>query len=189
MASQSQAPPAPGGAAEARARNLAFAAAGGHEGVGVLPALRLFVVACIDPRVDPAHVLGLGLGDAIVLRNGGGRVTTEVIENLAFVCERIEQVVPEGPLFEVADDHHTHGAASALAEPDFLRRYASRIGAEEPAQRELAVVDPAETVARDVELLRTATSVSPRVSVSGHVYDVSSGLVTTVAPARPVGSA
>ena len=43
----------------APARNRAFAAAGGHEGAVVFPNLRLFVVACLDPRVDPAHVLGL----------------------------------------------------------------------------------------------------------------------------------
>ena len=59
-------------------RNRAFAAAGGHEGAVVFPNLRLFVITCLDPRVDPAHVLGLGLSDAIVVRNVGGRVTPEV---------------------------------------------------------------------------------------------------------------
>ena len=40
-------------------RNRAFAAAGGHEGAVVFPNLRLFVITCLDPRVDPAHFLGL----------------------------------------------------------------------------------------------------------------------------------
>ena len=53
-------------------RNRAFAAAGGHQGAVVFPKLRLFVITCLDPRVDPAHYLGLGLGDAIVVRNVGG---------------------------------------------------------------------------------------------------------------------
>ena len=34
-------------------RNRAFAAAGGHEGAVVFPNLRLFVITCLDPRVDP----------------------------------------------------------------------------------------------------------------------------------------
>ena len=55
-------------------RNRAFAAAGGHEGAVVFPKLRLFVITCLDPRVDPAHFLGLGLSDAMVVRNVGGRV-------------------------------------------------------------------------------------------------------------------
>jgi len=39
-------------------RNRTFAAAGGHEGAVDFPNLRLFVITCLDPRVDPAHVLG-----------------------------------------------------------------------------------------------------------------------------------
>ena len=48
---------------------------GGQEGAVVFPRLGLFVITCLDPRVDPAHFLGLALGDAIVVRNFGGRVT------------------------------------------------------------------------------------------------------------------
>jgi carbonic anhydrase len=67
----------------ALARNRAFASAGGHQGAVVFPNLRLFVITCLDPRVDPAHFLGLDLSDAIVVRNVGGRVTTEVINDVA----------------------------------------------------------------------------------------------------------
>ena len=63
------------------------------------------------------------------------------------------------------------------------RRYAERIGADESALRERAVLDPEATVARDVERLRSAPAISPRVAVSGHVYDVLTGLVDTVIPA------
>jgi len=38
-------------------RNRTFAAAGGHERAVVFPNLRLFVfvITCLDPRVDPAR--------------------------------------------------------------------------------------------------------------------------------------
>jgi carbonic anhydrase len=124
----------------AQERNRAFAAAGGRQGAVVFPNLRLFVITCLDPRVDPAHFLGLELSDAIVVRNVGGRVTPEVINDVAFI-----------------------GQESTL--------------------RERAVLDPAATVAADVERLRAAPAVSPRVRVSGHVYDVVTGLVETVVPA------
>jgi carbonic anhydrase len=42
------------------------------------------------------------------------------------------------------------------------------------------VLDPAATVKTDVARLRSATAVSPRITVSGHVYDVVTGLVETV---------
>jgi carbonic anhydrase len=164
-------------------RNRAFAAAGGHHGAVVFPNLRLFVITCLDPRVDPAHFLGLALSDAMVIRNVGGRVTPEVINDVAFIGQLAENVLPDGPLFEVAVIHHTQCGTGALADDTFRRRYAELIGAEESTLREHAVLDPAATVTRDVERLRSAPAISPRVTVSGHVYDVVTGLVQTVIPA------
>src|SRR5438874_318392 len=131
-------------------RNRAFAAAGGHEGAVVFPNLRLFVITCLDPRVDPAHFLGLGLSDAVVVRNVGGRVTPEVINDVAFIGQLAENVLSDGPLFEVAVIHHTLCGSGALADDTFRRGYGQRIDAEESTLREHAVLDPAATVTRDV---------------------------------------
>jgi carbonic anhydrase len=168
-------------------RNRAFAAAGGHEGAVVFPNLRLFVITCLDPRVDPAHFLRLDPSDAIVVRNVGGRVTPEVINDVAFIGQLAEKVLLDGPLFEVAVIHHTQCGSGVLADDTFRRDYAKRIGAEETALREHAVLDPAATVTRDVERLRRAPAISLRVTVSGHIYDVATGLVETVLPARMRG--
>jgi carbonic anhydrase len=172
--------PDPGGIELALARNRAFAASAGHEGAVVVPKLRLFAVTCLDPRVDPAHFLGLGLSDAIVVRNVGGRVTPEVINDVAFISQIFENVVPAGPLFEVAVIHHTQCGAGALADDTFRRDYAQRIGADESDLVDHAVLDPAATVTSDVQRLRSAAAIPPRVRVSGHVYDVATGLVETI---------
>jgi carbonic anhydrase len=163
------------GIESALARNRDFAAAGGHEGAVVFPNLRLFVITCLDPRVDPAYVLGLELSDAMVVRNVGGRVTPEVINDVAFIAQLAGSLRPDGPLFEVAVIHHTQCGSAALADDGFRHAYAQRIGADESALRDRAVLDPAQTVMRDVERLRAA--IDPRVAVSGYVYDVESGLV------------
>jgi carbonic anhydrase len=165
-------------------RNREFALAGGHEGAVAFPHLRLFVVTCLDPRVDPAHFLGLKLSDAMVVRNVGGRVTPEVINDIAFIGQMTENLLPDGPLFEVAVIHHTQCGTGAFADDTFRHTYAQRIGADEAMLRERAVLDPAQTVTDDVERLRSASVISHRISVSGHVYDVTSGLVKTVLPAR-----
>jgi len=167
-------------------RNRAFAAAGGHEGAVVFPNLRLFVITCLDPRTDPAHFLGLGLSDAMVVRNVGGRVNPAVIDDVAFIGQLAEAMLPEGDLFEVAVIHHTQCGSAALADDAFRGRYAERIGADESLLRERAVLDPRATVAHDVGLLRSAGAVSPRITVSGHVYDVVDGLVRTVVPPATV---
>jgi carbonic anhydrase len=178
MTSQSQ--PGTANLEAALERNRAFAAAGGHQGAVVFPKLRLFVITCLDPRVDPAHFLGLGLSDAMVVRNVGGRVTPEVINDVAFIGQLAEHVLPAGPPFEVAVIHHTQCGTGAFADDTFRRRYAQRIAAEEADLREHAVLDPSATVTRDVERLRCAPAISPRVTFSGHVYDVITGLVETV---------
>ena len=167
-------------------RNRSFAAAGGHQGAVMFPNLRLFVVTCLDPRVDPAHFLGLGMSVAMVVRNVGGRVTPEVVNDIAFISQIAENVLPDGPLFEVAVIHHTQCGAGALADDTFRHTYAERIGAEESSLRDYAVLDPAATVTRDVQHVRSARAISPRVRVSGHVYDVVTGLVQTVVPGTAI---
>ena len=146
----------------------------------MFPTLRLLVITCLDPRVDPAHFLGLRLSDAMVVRNVGGRVTEQVIDDVAFIAQIAENALPDGPLFEVAVIHHTQCGAGALADDTFRRRYAERIGADESSLRERAVLDPQATATHEVERLRSAPAISPRVAVSGHVCDVLAGLVETV---------
>jgi carbonic anhydrase len=167
-------------------RNRAFADSGGYQGATPLATLRLFVITCLDPRTDPAHVLGLGLSEAFVVRNVGGRVNDEVISDVAFVAQIAENVNPDGdePLFEVAVIHHNQCGAMALSSDEFRTTYASRIGVDESELRDHAVLDPAQTVATDVAKLRAASAIPSRVLISGHVYDVTTGLVKTIVPAR-----
>jgi carbonic anhydrase len=170
---------------DALERNRKFAEEGRHQGAAVFPTLGLFVITCLDPRTDPAHFLGLNLSDAMVIRNVGGRVTQEVVNNVAFISQLAESVLPDGPLFEVAVIHHTQCGTGALADDAFRRRYAERINVEQSTLLEQAVLDPSETVTRDVARLSAATSISARVTASGHVYDVVTGQVETILPALP----
>ena len=106
-----------------------------------------------------------------------------MINDVAFIGQLAENALPDGPLFEVAVIHHTQCGTGALADDTFRHRYAQRIGAEESTLQEHAVLDPMATVTRDVERLRSATAIPTRVTVSGHVYDVITGLVQTLIPA------
>ena len=174
--------------APALERNQAFAAARGHEGATVLPNLNVMVVTCLDPRVEPAAILGLGLSDAMVVRNVGGRVTDDVVNDVAFIGQLAELMIPDGPLFEVAVLHHTQCGSGALADDTFRGRYAARTGTDPEAWRSHAVLDPRATVRTDVERLRAAAALSDRVTVTGHVYDVETGLVETVVDAELASS-
>src|SRR5215212_7655317 len=47
------------------------------------PSRRLAIVTCMDARIDVFAVLGLHLGEAHVIRNAGGRITSDVLRSLA----------------------------------------------------------------------------------------------------------
>jgi len=153
-----------------------------------LPAAQVIVVTCLDHRVDPAIVLGLKLGDAPVIRNAGGRVTQAVIDDLAYLAFLAGQLfggqLADDGLFEVAVIHHTQCGTSFLADPGFRRQAAEATGLSEAVLEASAVADPHTTVRADVERLLTSPLLSPKVSVSGHVYDIETGQVTTILDAR-----
>ena len=153
-----------------------------------LPAAQVLVVTCLDHRVDPAIVLGLRLGDAPVIRNAGGRVTPAVVEDIAFLAFLAEQLfggqVAADRLFEVAVVHHTQCGTGFLADPSFRQQAAEATGISEAVLEATAVADPDTTVKTDVERLLASPLLSPKVSVSGHVYDIATGRVTTTLDAR-----
>src|SRR5215472_19214444 len=167
-------------------RNRTFAASGAHTGLEIMPRQPVFLVTCLDPRVDPAEFLGVELGDAPVIRNAGGRVTEEVIDDIAFISYLTRMMIPEGPLFEVAVIHHTGCGTGFLADASFRSGFAARAGLEESSLAERAVVDPEQTVAVDAQRLLESPKVSERITVAGYVYDLDSGEVRmTVPPAQP----
>ena len=92
--------------------------------------------------------------------------------------------VADDRLFEVAVVHHTQCGTGFLADPGFRRQCAEATGLSEAALEASAVADPHTTVKVDVERLLASPLLSPKVSVSGHVYDIATGRVTTVLDAR-----
>jgi carbonic anhydrase len=55
------------------------------------------VITCLDPRTDPSAFLELDLGDAMVVRNAGGRVSADVLKDLAYIGYLARTLVPGGP--------------------------------------------------------------------------------------------
>lgn len=168
-------------------RNAAFARTNARREVTeypFVPRQGLYIVTCVDPRVDPALILGIKVGDAIVARDIGGRVTPAIITDIAYISYLVEAKAPEGPWFEVAVIHHTDCGSRLLADDELRHGYAERIGVDERTLAETPVLDPLRTVRTDVERVLWAPAIAASVRVSGHVYDVDTGLVTTVVEAK-----
>jgi len=163
-------------------RNLEFASSFDQGDLAILPRLSTLVLTCLDARVDPAHFFSLELGDAVVMRNIGGRVTDEVIEQIAIL--RGLAVVLGAGAFEVAIVHHTDCGASRFANPQLRQRLGQAAGTGETVIERLASIDPHTSVAEDLDRLRAAPVLPDKLVVAGYVYDVTDGQVHEVsAPA------
>jgi len=170
-------------------RNRAFADSGAWRNTPRLPFLPfkgVYVITCIDPRTDPANFLGLEFGEAIVARTVGGRVTDTVLRDLAYIGYLVEQKAPEGPYFDAAVIHHTDCGSRLLEDPELRHGFAERSGYDEAELARLPATVPADTVRADIEELLSAPQISPRITISGHVYHTDTGVLETVTkPAHP----
>ncbi len=82
-------------------RNRDFARSFNQGDLAIRPRVSTLVVTCLDARVDPAHFFGLELGDAVVMRNIGGRVTDEIIEHISPTLP--DELVVAGYVYDVTD--------------------------------------------------------------------------------------
>jgi carbonic anhydrase len=133
-------------------RNRQFASDFAAADLPVLPRLRTVVLTCGDARVDPAHILGLELGEAVVIRNNGGRVTEAVVEEiatLAFMVAKMDGAEPRP--WKLVLMQHTQCGAERLADPDFQRVLKEHIGVDVSSS---AIADHEQSLREDVERLR-----------------------------------
>jgi carbonic anhydrase len=154
-----------------------------------LPNLKAVIIGCADMRVDPANLLGLEPGEAVVMRNIGGRVTPGLLEQLGLLG-RIGQVagaIPGGGgEFHLIILQHTDcGITRLVGDPAMLTQYFQIPDTQLPAK---TVLDPYAAVASDVALLRAIPALPPEWLISGLVYHVATGLVEVVIPPSPLRS-
>jgi carbonic anhydrase len=154
------------------AANRAYVDAGQHSSLPVRPSRALAIVTCMDSRIDTFASLGLGLGEAHVIRVGGARVTADVLRSLALSNHALGTR-------SVAVIGHTD---CGLADPDgtLVTRLAGLMG-HEPEDREwYAFADVHEAVRDDCALLLDWPDRPDGLAVGGYVLDVATGALTEV---------
>ena len=150
------------------AANQRYVAGGGPEAsVDGKPTRRLAVITCMDARIDVFAVLGLHVGEAMVLRNAGGRVTEDVVRSLALATHVLG-------VDEVVVMQHTGCGLTGVTDEELQELTGS--------DREfLAIDDHAAALGRDLDHLIAVPELSGLVGVAGLVYDVATGQVEELA--------
>jgi carbonic anhydrase len=163
-------------------RNAEFAAGGAFACLAFPSSQTLRVIGCVDSRVDPSHVLGLELGEAVVMRNIGGRVTPAVLRSWALLAKlgqaRADSPSDGGGRPHMVILHHTDcGIRHLAAYPELLAEFFEIPVGDLDAK---AVSDPHAAVRIDVEIVRQTLPAG--LLVSGLVYDTDTGLIEVVVP-------
>jgi carbonic anhydrase len=155
-----------------------------------LPNVKAIIIGCADMRVDPAHVLGIKPGEAVVIRNIGGRITPGLLEQMGLLG-RIGEVVGATPggggEFHLIVLHHTDCGITRLAKDTSMLAHYFQIQEREVEAK--SILDPRAAVAIDVAALRAIPALPGQWLISGLVYDVATRLVEVVVPEAPIHTA
>lgn len=165
---------------ELLARNASFAETGFDAGLKIIPSKKTMIIGCVDPRVDPMDVLGLQPGEAAIIRNVGGRSNPALLETMT-ILDTVAKAggAPLGEGWNLIVVQHTQcGIAGCYHHAPSL--LASYMGVPEAELDTLAITNPYEAVALDVEALRANPAIPAGFAISGLVYDVTTGRVETV---------
>jgi len=147
------------------------------------PARGLAIVTCMDSRLNVFAALGLGDGDAHVLRNAGGVITDDVIRSLA-ISQRLLGTR------EVMLIHHTDCGMQKLSDDGFRAELQEATGIA-PAFAIESFTDLDADVRQSILRVQRSPFLVHRDRVRGFVYDVDTHClreVTTssiVAPDQP----
>ena len=138
------------------------------------PGKGVAVVACMDARLNVYAILGLGEGEAHVIRNAGGVVTDDEIRSLA-ISQRLLGTD------EIILIHHTDCGMLTFTDDGFREQIRVDTGVKPPWAAE-AFADLDIDVLQSIARIKASPFIPVKDSVRGFVYDVHDGSLREVLP-------
>ena len=136
------------------------------------PSKHVAVVACMDARLDVYRVLGLGDGEAHVIRNAGGVITDDEIRSLA-ISQRLLGTR------EIILIHHTDCGMLTFTDDAFKRDIQDEVGIK-PEWAAEAFSDLEEDVRQSLRRIENSPFVTKHESLRGFIFDVATGKLNEV---------
>ena len=136
------------------------------------PSAHLAVVACMDARLNVYALLGLGDGEAHVIRNAGGVITDDEIRSLA-ISQRLLGT------HEIMLIHHTDCGMLTFTDDEFKRSILEDTGIK-PHWGAEAFPDLDEDVRQSIARIKASPFVPHTDAIRGFVFDVATGRLNEV---------
>jgi carbonic anhydrase len=136
------------------------------------PARKVAIVACMDTRLDPYEMLGLGVGDAHVIRNAGGVVTDDEIRSLAISQHLLGTE-------EIMLINHTDCGMLKVSNEEFHQLLEDHSG-ERPEWHTMSFSDLEENVLDSIRRIKESPFIPKTDAVRGFIYDVETGRLAEV---------
>ena len=133
----------------------------------------LAVVTCMDSRIDPLGMLGLGKGDAKIMRNAGGRVTEDVLRTLVLATHLLG-------VDRVLVVEHTECKMASATDDEVHAAIKESSGIDTRSLVFQTMDDQLATLAGDVQKVRSSPYLPKGVEVGGFLYDVRTGRLREV---------
>ncbi len=152
--------------------NASYAASFDKGALPLPPGLNLAVVACMDARLDTHKLLGIGEGDAHVIRNAGGVVTDDAIRSLT-ISQRLLGTT------SILLIHHTDCGMLTFRDDAVKDAIVADTGLR-PAFALEAFGDLDADVRQSIARIQASPFVPHKDDVRGFVYDCASGRLNEV---------
>ena len=136
------------------------------------PAAHVAVVACMDARLNVYAILGLGDGEAHVIRNAGGVITDDEIRSLA-ISQRLLGTN------EIILIHHTDCGMLTFTDDAFKRSIQNETGIK-PSWSAEAFPDLAEDVRQSIARIKASPFIPHKDAIAGFIFDVATGKLNPV---------
>lgn len=153
--------------------NEAFAATFENSGLPARAARGLAVLTCMDSRINPFDILGIGPGDAKVLRNAGGRVTEDVLRTLVLGAYLLE-------VDRVLVMPHTRCAMAGFTEAEIHARIRDEHGVDTRSLEFRTTDDQAASLRHDLTRIRAYPLLPSSLAIGGAIFDVDTGRLELV---------
>jgi carbonic anhydrase len=136
------------------------------------PSRHVAVVACMDARLNVYGLLGVGNGEAHVIRNAGGVITDDAIRSLA-ISQRLLGTT------EIMLIHHTDCGMLTFTDDAFKRSIQDDTGIK-PSWGAESFPDLDEDVRQSIARIKASPFVPHKDTIRGFVFDVATGKLNEV---------